>query len=39
MVIASIGGDPAQHTFLDLARAFACAGRVVHQLQLGFVRR
>lgn len=28
-VIASLGGDPARHEFADLARAAACAGRVV----------
>jgi hypothetical protein len=27
--VAGIGGDPAQHTFADLARALACASRVV----------
>jgi nickel-dependent lactate racemase len=29
VVVAGISGDPANHTFLDLARAFACAARVV----------
>jgi len=29
VVIAGVGGDPARHTFLDLARAFACAARIV----------
>jgi nickel-dependent lactate racemase len=28
-VIAEVGGDPARHTFADLARALACASRVV----------
>jgi nickel-dependent lactate racemase len=28
-VIAALSGDPAGHTFDDLARAFACAARVV----------
>jgi nickel-dependent lactate racemase len=28
-VIAGLSGDPASHTFDDLARAFACAARVV----------
>src|SRR5262249_23201609 len=29
LVIASISGDPTQHTFADLAAAAACAARVV----------
>jgi len=29
IVLAGIGGDPARHDFDDLARAFACAARVV----------
>jgi nickel-dependent lactate racemase len=29
VVLASLGGDPARHTFDDLARAFACGARVV----------
>lgn len=29
VVVASVGGDPARHTFTDLARALACASRVV----------
>ena len=29
VVVAAISGDPAQHTFADLARALACAARVV----------
>jgi nickel-dependent lactate racemase len=29
IVLAGMGGDPAWHTFDDLARAFACAARVV----------
>jgi nickel-dependent lactate racemase len=29
VVVAGVSGDPARHTFTDLARAFACAARVV----------
>lgn len=29
VVVAGVGGNPARHTFLDLARALACAARVV----------
>jgi nickel-dependent lactate racemase len=29
VVMAGIGGDPAQHSLDDIARAFACASRVV----------
>jgi nickel-dependent lactate racemase len=29
IVLAGVGGNPASHTFDDLARAFACAARVV----------
>jgi nickel-dependent lactate racemase len=29
MVVASVSGDPARHTFADLAAAAACAARVV----------
>jgi len=29
LVVASISGDPARHTFADLAAALACAARVV----------
>ncbi|MCI0380788.1 MAG: lactate racemase domain-containing protein [Gemmataceae bacterium] len=29
LVVAGIGGDPARHTFDDLARAFLCCARVV----------
>jgi nickel-dependent lactate racemase len=29
VVVAGIGGDPARHTFEDLARGLACASRVV----------
>jgi len=30
-VVAAVGGDPAQHTFADLAQALACAARVVNR--------
>jgi nickel-dependent lactate racemase len=29
VVVAGVGGDPARHDFADLARALACAARVV----------